>query len=54
MMATQRTLTFEVIPVQGKLFIDGREMSSPQNVGYSTVQVANSPDATPFETKQTV
>lgn len=53
MMATQRTLTFEVIPVQGKLFIDGREMSSPQNVGYSTVQVANSPDATPFETKQT-
>ena len=53
MMATQRTLTFEVIPVQGKLFIDGREMSSPQNVGFSTVQVANSPDATPFETKQT-
>ena len=53
MMATQSTLTFEVIPVQGKLFIDGREMSSPQNVGYSTVQVANSPDATPFETKQT-
>lgn len=52
MMATQRTLTFEVIPVQGKMFIDGREMSSPQNVGYSTVQVANDPNAKPFETKQ--
>ena len=39
MMATQRTLTFEVIPVQGKLYIDGRDMQSPQNVGYSTVEV---------------
>lgn len=36
-MATQRTLTFEIIPVQGKMMIDGREMESPANVGYSTV-----------------
>lgn len=36
-MATQRTLTFEIIPVQGKMLITGREMESPANVGYSTV-----------------
>lgn len=35
-MATQRTLTFEIIPVQGKMTITGREMESPANVGYTT------------------
>ena len=39
LMATQRTLTFEVIPVQGKMKITGRGLNSPENVGYSTVQV---------------
>lgn len=28
-MCTQRTLTFEVLPVQGKMTIDGRELFSP-------------------------
>ena len=28
-MATQRTLTFEVIPVQGRLKITGRDLFSP-------------------------
>ena len=28
-MSTQRYLTFEVVPVQGKFTIDGRELSSP-------------------------
>lgn len=39
LMATQRTLTFEVIPVQGKMKITGRGLNSPENVGYSTIQV---------------
>ena len=43
MMATQRTLTFEVIPVQGKLTIEGRDMQSPQSVGYNAVRVSNDP-----------
>ena len=41
LMATQRTLTFEVIPVQGKMKITGRGLNSPENVGYSTIQVQN-------------
>jgi hypothetical protein len=48
MMATQRTLTFEVLPVQGKLEITGRDMSSPTNVGSSNVVLIN-PDGTPRE-----
>lgn len=40
-MATQRTLTFEIIPVQGNMWIDGRDAESPQNVGYSSVLQAS-------------
>lgn len=31
-MCTQRTLTFEVLPVQGKMTIDGRELFSPKTL----------------------
>lgn len=31
-MATQRTLTFEVLPVQGHMSIDGRDMFSPETL----------------------
>jgi hypothetical protein len=31
-MSTQRTLTFEVIPVQGKLSITGRDLTSPDTL----------------------
>ena len=31
-MATQRTLTFEILPVQGVLTINGREMHSPETL----------------------
>lgn len=31
-MCTQRTLTFEVLPVQGKMTIDGRDLFSPQTL----------------------
>lgn len=31
-MATQRTLTFEVLPVQGRMTIDGRDFTSPETL----------------------
>lgn len=31
-MSTQRTLTFEVLPVQGRFFIDGRDATPPKNL----------------------
>lgn len=31
-MCTQRTLTFEVLPVQGKMIIEGRELFSPKTL----------------------
>lgn len=31
-MATHRTLTFEIFPVQGLMYIDGREMNSPSTL----------------------
>lgn len=31
-MSTQRTLTFEVLPVQGRFYIDGRDATPPKNL----------------------
>ena len=31
-MATQRTLTFDIIPVQGRFYIDGRTATPPKNL----------------------
>ena len=31
-MATQRTLTFEIFPLQGMMYIDGRELTSPDTL----------------------
>ena len=38
-MMTQRTLTFEVLPVQGNLYIDGRELVSPETLKRVTDEV---------------
>lgn len=38
-MATHRTLTFEVFPVQGIFYIDGRELNSPQTIKRNPTQV---------------
>lgn len=35
-MCTQRTLTFEVLPVQGNLYIDGRDLFSPTTLARAT------------------
>lgn len=36
-MCTHRTLTFEVLPVQGKMTIEGRELFSPETLKRATV-----------------
>lgn len=38
-MATHRTLTFEVFPVQGIFYIDGRELNSPQTIKRNPTQI---------------
>lgn len=35
-MSTQRTLTFEVLPVQGRFYIDGRDATPPANLSTAT------------------
>ena len=41
-MCTHRTLTFEVLPVQGKMTIDGRELFSPTTLKRATTTAAGS------------
>lgn len=43
-MCTQRTLTFDVLPVQGNLYIDGRDLFSPETLKRATDEVVT-PDA---------
>lgn len=45
-MVTQRTLTFDVLPVQGNLYIDGRDLFSPQTLRRATDDTTASGDAT--------
>lgn len=44
-MCTQRTLTFEVLPVQGNLYIDGRELFSPETLKRVTDEEGTVEDA---------
>ena len=39
-MCTQRTLTFDIYPVQGNLYIDGRDLFSPDTLKRATVEDA--------------
>ena len=41
-MCTHRTLTFEVLPVQGKMTIEGRDLFSPDTLKRKTADVATS------------
>jgi hypothetical protein len=44
-MCTHRTLTFEILPVQGKMTIDGRELFSPTTLKRATADTADTANA---------
>lgn len=47
-MCTHRTLTFEVLPVQGRMTIDGRDLFSPMNLKRKT-ETADTTPTTPTQ-----
>ena len=46
-MATQRTLTFDVLPVQGRFFIDGFNSYSPKEINPQAMYIKNPEDLNP-------